>query len=244
MKKVALIFTIFIMAIHTPGVCDINLLDAMADVCKEQGKIFDGEKCIFMREIQIDEECTTNNCLLDSKNLDRANAQVIAEYKTANGRCLAGVKRLLTRVLGSEWMTNTKHAKDYLPVMRESGQFHEYQCDRERIAEYPNSAIFIFDARDDCGPNNMTPNGRKCSYSGHIMVKLSDTEEFAGQRQALTKWSNYWGPNCYTFILKDAVILDNDPDGEYNVCFLPTDSLQKTLTPITIPTTIQLPTMQ
>jgi hypothetical protein len=135
---------------------------------------------------------------------------------------LAGIKRLLSNGLGSEWFTGTRHAADYLPVMRTNATFREVMCDRDRISEYPNGAIFIIDRHPACSlvkGEGMTRTGRKCSVSGHIFIKISDMQEFAGREQNLTRWSTYFGDNCWSFLPSDAKLPDAEPDVN-DVCWI------------------------
>jgi len=181
----------------------------------------------MLREAFPESKCDSISCYLATPILKKTAVQVKQKYPNIAGHCLAGVKRLLNNALGSEWMTATVSAKDYVQILQKNkDEFIEFEnCMSDKTNEYPNGTVFVFGSPQGCQKNGTMPNGKKCSYHGHIFVKISDTEEFAETRRPLTKWNERYPKECNAFIPTDYAmqaikITDNDENDPDGICFI------------------------
>jgi len=223
MKKRLLIFAamFLVLCVHTPapGQSDRPLSEIMKDlddVIDEVEEI----RCIKIGK------CPITDAILSSKTQKAATADVISQYgSNLKGRCLSGVKRLLAKALDTSWFTNTRHAFEYVSIIREHNDtFQEIPCLKEQITDYPNGTVFVFGQRKDCQSDNKTKSGAPCVYSGHIFIKISDTQEFAQERRAITKWSDRYSTCCYAFVSVNAEIPESEVQkNDDDVCWMVND---------------------
>jgi hypothetical protein len=175
----------------------------------------------------------TTRCKVTQNLIDPVYHEGIKTTKP-KGYCLEGVRKLLNKVLpDGDWNNQATHAYQYVGVIEKSGKFKQIPCHKDLIAtdSYKPGTIVIYDRHPGCTPKLvLKKDGKtKCSYSGHIMVKLSNTEEFSGNsKRSLEKWNYRYGDKCWTFVPKDAVMLDIEPSEKLipgDVCWPDAESL-------------------
>jgi hypothetical protein len=193
----------------------ISLLDPNAPVNFDLERVFNAD----ISKSDMTKAITNNKLLSDTTR------QVQRERGSTNvsGFCLSGVKRALGKALSWDFFDNTVSAADYLLKLKSAEQFNEIKCDRSRIDEYPNGVVFVLDRKPNCAPDGVLKNNSsaKCSYHGHIMIKISSREEFDATIRPLTKWSPYFGDDCWAFLLADVPIPEADEDDKApDLCFL------------------------